>query len=283
MLGRGRPAAPAARPGRRGAAVRGCAVARWAVRVSSAHLPQPGLPIHLCSVLACFAPRTTAVSRAGCAVQISPHAFNSSHSTIPYKTRGAPRCPAAQVAALHQLGPDYQSPLTASESSGLLDQHAAAAAALALGSGQEAAAGPGPAALPQGPPPRLLLAFCPKLAAAVENADADGSGGARQVGSRMIREAVAGLPAALLAGTQLCRARRPSDMLHCLGGVAVLLPLLEQAGGGSGGGEVAAGVLRLLAAMLRGSPGNQQAMQEIEGGGGPMVIVYTCISSLPHW
>ncbi len=179
------------------------------------------------------------------------------------------------MAALHQLGPDYQSPLTASESSGLLDQHAAAAAALALGGGTEAAAASAAAsaALPQGPPPRLLLAFCPKLAAAAAGADAGGSDGARQVGSWMIREAVAGLLAALLAGTQLCRTRRPSDMLHCLGGVAVLLPLLEQAGGGSGGGEVAAGVLRLLAAMLRGSPGNQQAMQEIEGGARQIGIV----------
>lgn len=194
--------------------------------------------------------------------------------------------PAAQVAALHQLGPDYQSPLLASESSGLLDQHAAAAATLALGAGMAAAptASTAPAA-PQGPPPRLLLAFCPKLAAAAAAADAGAGGGARQPGSRVIRDAAAGLPAALLAGTQLCRTRQPADMLHCLGGVAVLLPLLEQAGSGSGGGggaEVAAGVLRLLAAMLRGSPGNQQGMQEIGGEAGPLSWCSTSSTCFPH-
>lgn len=62
------------------------------------------------------------------------------------------------------------------------------------------------------------------------------------------------------------------DMVHCLGGVAVLLPLLEvpvsrngSSSCGGSGGICAAGVLRLLAAMLAGSPTNQQAMQRIGG------------------
>lgn len=175
------------------------------------------------------------------------------------------------MAALHQLGPEYQSPLIATESSGLLDQHPSAAAALSLGAGTAAAAAAA-AASPQGLPPRLLLAFCPQLtaSAAAEDSSSAASGGGRRVG-RAIRDAVAGLPAALLTGAQLCRTRQPGDMLHCLGGIAVLLPLLEQGpppdSEGSGGGSdgTAAAVLRLLAAMLRGNAGNQQGMEELGG------------------
>ena len=54
-------------------------------------------------------------------------------------------------------------------------------------------------------------------------------------------------------------------MLHCLGGVSVLLPLLEERSCGGNGGLSSAGVLRLLAAMLAGCPTNQQAMQQIGG------------------
>ena len=36
--------------------------------------------------------------------------------------------------------------------------------------------------------------------------------------------------AALAEGTQLCRTTQLRDMLHCLGGVAALLPLLSQLG-----------------------------------------------------
>lgn len=206
-----------------------------------------------------------------------------------------PLHPAAQVAALHQLGPDYQSPLVATESSGLLDQHPAAATTLALGATATAAAaaaaaaassGDGDAAAAaaaaaaataaqQGQPPKLLLAFSPQLAAA----ETEGGGGAcssrGRGGNRSIRDAVLGAPSALLPGTQLCRTQQPHDCLHCLGGVAVLLPLLrlhEQppaAGDGkasSGASRTsAAGVLRLFAAMLRGSPSNQQDMARIGG------------------
>lgn len=182
--------------------------------------------------------------------------------------------PAAQVSALHQLGPNYQSPLLACESSGLLDQHPGAAAALALGAasapvaaadGDPSSSGAAAAAAQQGQPPKLLLAFCPQLAAAEAQegqAGAGGSSGGRvRGGSRGIREAVLGLPAALLPGTQLCRTQQPHSMLHCLGGIAALLPLLEQQPSGPG----AAGVVRLVAALLRGSPTNQQAVQQAGG------------------
>ena len=36
--------------------------------------------------------------------------------------------------------------------------------------------------------------------------------------------------AALAEGTQLCRTTQLRDMLHCLGGVSALLPLLSQLG-----------------------------------------------------
>lgn len=36
--------------------------------------------------------------------------------------------------------------------------------------------------------------------------------------------------AAMLEGTQLCRTCQLRDILHCLGGVAILLPLLTQLG-----------------------------------------------------
>lgn len=191
--------------------------------------------------------------------------------------------PAAQVEALFELGPDYQSPLLPTESSGLLDQHPGAATALALSATATAAAVAAAAAAgssdsdaaaaaaalvgsagPQGQPPKLLLAFCPRLAAA-EVAAVSGS----KVGSRGMREAALGLPAALLPGMQLCRTRQPHDCLHCLGGVAVLLPLLEHAvpaplpDGGASCRPLATSVLRLLAAMLRGSPSNQQASAQV--------------------
>ena len=192
-----------------------------------------------------------------------------------------PLLPAAHVAALHQLGPNYQTPMLACESSALLDRHPAAAAALALGAAAAAAgaaaAGEGgggsdaaaaamaaAAAAQQGEPPKLLLAFCPQLAAAeAQDAQAGGSGGGGRArgGSRGMREAVLGLPAALLPGTQLCRTQQPRSMLHCLGGIAALLPLLEQRRSGA----EAAAVLRLAAALLRGSPTNQQAMQQAGG------------------
>ena len=164
------------------------------------------------------------------------------------------------------------------ESSGLLDQHPAAAAALALAAAAAAGAGGGvEGAAPQGPPPKLLLAFCPQAASAAERSalGSTGQGHRSRNGSRAICDAVLGAPAALLLGTQLCRTQQPQDVLHCLGGIAVLLPLLEQpdaeqgkqhAGSGSCSGvSTAAGVLRLLAAMLRGSPTNQQAMQQVGG------------------
>lgn len=186
--------------------------------------------------------------------------------------------PAGQVAALHRLGPDYQSALSGVESSGLLDQHPAAAAALALAATAAAGAGGGvEGAAPQGPPPKLLLAFCPQAASAAERSalGSTGQGHRSRNGSRAICDAVLGAPAALLPGTQLCRTQQPQDVLHCLGGIAVLLQLLEQpdaeqgkqhAGSGSCSGvSTAAGVLRLLAAMLWGSPTNQQAMQQVGG------------------
>ena len=42
--------------------------------------------------------------------------------------------------------------------------------------------------------------------------------------------AAAGDAAAVAEGTHLCCTRRLQDMLHCLGGVTVLLPLLAQLG-----------------------------------------------------
>jgi hypothetical protein len=177
------------------------------------------------------------------------------------------------VAALHELGPDYQSPLLgAAESSSLLDRHPAAAAALALGGDG------GEAAQPHGPPPKLLLALCPETAAADGGDAPAGPSG----GGRALRDAAAGLPAALLPGSQLCRTKQPREVLHCLGGVAALLPLLQQragaeAAGATESGGTAPGVLRLLAAMLRGSPTNQQAALETDGG---PAVMQLCLRSL---
>ncbi|GAB4815481.1 hypothetical protein N2152v2_002527 [Parachlorella kessleri] len=101
----------------------------------------------------------------------------------------------AQAHALWLLGPAYQSGLAPFESSAVLDQSPQAAAVLLQGR--------------DAPMPRLLLNYNPQAA--------DG---------RRLQDLAGGPPASLLPGTSPCCTRQPRDMLHCLGGMAVLLPLL---------------------------------------------------------
>ena len=49
---------------------------------------------------------------------------------------------------------------------------------------------------------------------------------------RLLYDTAGGDAAALLEGSRLCCTRQLRDLLPCLGGVAVLLPLLEQLGAG---------------------------------------------------
>lgn len=111
---------------------------------------------------------------------------------------------AGQVAALHALGPDYQSIFAPTDSNPLLEQTPAAAALLihskeALG-------------------PRLLLSYNAQAAAGrmlYNTTDMDG-------GIDLDRDT-----AAVQEGSQLCCTCHLRDLLHCLGGVTVLLPLVS--------------------------------------------------------
>lgn len=103
-----------------------------------------------------------------------------------------------------------------------------------------------------------------------------------------VRDLTGGPPASLLPGTSPCCTHQPRDMLHCLGGMAVLLPLLglldppapaegeEGQDGGDGrvagqeegpGREAAAEAVRLVAAMAEGCAANAQALRQINGAG----------------
>ena len=65
--------------------------------------------------------------------------------------------------------------------------------------------------------------------------------------------------AELCPGTQLCCTRSMSDILYCIGGVSILLPLLQP------GGPSAEEVLRLFSRVLNGGPGHMRAMYQTSG------------------
>lgn len=82
-----------------------------------------------------------------------------------------------------------------------------------------------------------------------------------------------GAAATALPGTQLCCTRQAKDLLHCIGGAAVLLHLFGQLdlrlqGDGADGpadpGRAPA-LVRLVAGMLRGSTTNIQATLQCQG------------------
>lgn len=108
------------------------------------------------------------------------------------------------MAALHALGPDYQSIFAPTDSNPLLEQTPAAAALLihskeALGS-------------------RLLLSYNAQAAAGrmlYNTADMDAAVDVERD------------TAAVQEGSQLCCTCHLRDLLHCLGGVSVLLPLVR--------------------------------------------------------
>lgn len=111
---------------------------------------------------------------------------------------------AGQVGALHALGPDYQSIFAPTDSNPLLEQTPAAAALLihskeALG-------------------PRLMLSYNAQAAAGrmlYNTTDMDGAVDVERD------------TAAVQEGSQLCCTCHLRDLLHCLGGVSVLLPLVR--------------------------------------------------------
>ena len=112
--------------------------------------------------------------------------------------------PTGQVAALHALGPNYQSIFAPTDSNPLLDQAPAAAALLihskeALGS-------------------RLVLSYNAQAAAGRMLYNTTDMDGAADVEHQT---------AAVQEGSQLCCTCHLRDLLHCLGGVSVLLPLVS--------------------------------------------------------
>lgn len=162
-------------------------------------------------------------------------------------------CAAAEhIVALYVLGPDYQSTFSATEWSAVLAQAPGAAAALTRG--KDALA------------PRLLLAYNAQvraqcIALLLRRCSAPRflgthrwavrpSGSCVRSNSMAVCVAVQasvgrllydigemergsggdsdGGAAVALEGAQLCTTTRLRDILHCLGGVAVLLPLLTQ-------------------------------------------------------
>jgi len=112
--------------------------------------------------------------------------------------------PTGQVAALHALGPNYQSIFAPTDSNPLLDQAPAAATLLihskeALGS-------------------RLVLSYNAQAAAGRMLYNTTDMDGAADVEHQT---------AAVQEGSQLCCTCHLRDLLHCLGGVSVLLPLVS--------------------------------------------------------
>lgn len=90
---------------------------------------------------------------------------------------------------------------------------------------------------------------------------------------RALTDAAHGAAATALPGTQLCCTRQAKDLLHCMGGAAVLLHLfgqldLQVQGAGADGrtdpGRAPA-LVRLVAGMLRGSTTNIQATLQCHG------------------
>ena len=111
---------------------------------------------------------------------------------------------AGQVAALHALGPDYQSIFAPTDSNPLLDQTPGAASLLIHG--KEALG------------PRLMLSYNAQAAAGrmlYNTVDMEGT-------IDTDRDT-----AAVLENTQLCCTCQLRDLLHCLGGIGVLLPLVR--------------------------------------------------------
>ena len=111
---------------------------------------------------------------------------------------------AGQVAALHALGPDYQSIFAPTDSNPLLDQTPGAASLLIHG--KEALR------------PRLMLSYNAQAAAG------------RMLYNTIDMEGTIDTDrdtAAVLENTQLCCTCQLRDLLHCLGGIGVLLPLVR--------------------------------------------------------
>eukprot|EP00887_Chlorella_sp_A99_P003486 scaffold7.g3486.t1 len=177
--------------------------------------------------------------------------------------------------ALLLVHPPYLAGIGGAESSALLDQQPAAAAALAPAAG---AAG-GAAATS----PRLLLCLNPGQRHPQYQ---------QRYHHQQLWDTVGGAPAAVLPGTQQCATRQAKDMLHSLGGVAVLLPLFalldaplqgEVAGGGGGGGaggeSRAPAAVQLLTAMLGSSGANQAAFR---AAGGPALVAHLLEGASPR-
>ncbi|DBA78126.1 TPA: hypothetical protein ACH3X2_008097 [Trebouxia sp. C0005] len=150
-----------------------------------------------------------------------------------------------QVAALHALGPNYQSIFAPTDSNPLLDQAPAAATLLihskeALGS-------------------RLVLSYNAQAAAGRMLYNTTDMDGAADVEHQT---------AAVQEGSQLCCTCHLRDLLHCLGGVSVLLPLVAQLdsaapAASSAGSEESTNmvdVAELMAAVLEDSPSNRLTM-----------------------
>lgn len=111
---------------------------------------------------------------------------------------------AGQIAALHALGPNYQSTFAPTDSNPLLDRDPGAASLLIHG--KEALG------------PRLLLSYNAQAAAGrmlYNTAEMDGLVDTDRD------------TAAVLENTQLCCTCQLKDLLHCLGGIGVLLPLVS--------------------------------------------------------
>ncbi|KAL0021859.1 hypothetical protein WJX77_009077 [Trebouxia sp. C0004] len=155
-----------------------------------------------------------------------------------------------QVAALHALGPNYQSIFAPTDSNPLLDQAPAAATLLihskeALGS-------------------RLVLSYNAQAAAGRMLYNTTDMDGAADVEHQT---------AAVQEGSQLCCTCHLRDLLHCLGGVTVLLPLVAQLdsaapAAGSAGIEEPTNmvdVAELMAAVLEDSPSNRLTMLQTSG------------------
>ncbi|KAK9806574.1 hypothetical protein WJX73_003713 [Symbiochloris irregularis] len=156
---------------------------------------------------------------------------------------------AGQVAALHELGPNYQSTFFHQEYDARLEQLPSSNAHRALCEGKEGLA------------PKLALSYNAQAAA-----------------GRMLYDTREGDTAALAEGTQLCRATQLRDMLACLGGVPCLLPLIaqldsplapeqeqEQQRRDADASSLAVDTMELLSAVFAHSPANRRSMQNISG------------------
>jgi hypothetical protein len=80
------------------------------------------------------------------------------------------------------------------------------------------------------------------------------------------------LEATIMGGTKLCSRRLLQDIIYCVGGVSVFLPLLihfdeaiTHSGESATGDELAGQVIELVASVLDGNVANQQQMHLLSG------------------